>query len=92
MTIGCPKNEGTLSSISECVLMKLRVRSGRVRLSLWHWPGLGSGTFELCTGSQFAFSADCSLKLPSNVSVMSCKLNAHTALPAILFAGVVKVP
>lgn len=32
--IGCPKNGGTLSSISECVLMKFSVASGRVRESL----------------------------------------------------------
>jgi hypothetical protein len=45
MTTGWWKNEGTDSSINECVLMKLRVRSGRVRESLTHCPGLGSGTY-----------------------------------------------
>lgn len=45
MTMGWWKNEGTDSSINECVLMKLSVRSGRVRESLTHCPGLGSGTY-----------------------------------------------
>jgi len=45
MTMGWWKNEGTDSSINECVLIKLRVRSGRVRESLTHCPGLGSGTY-----------------------------------------------
>lgn len=43
--IGCPKNAGTFSSMSECVLMKFNVASGNVRESLWHDPGLGSGTY-----------------------------------------------
>ena len=45
MSIGCPKNAGTASSINEWDFMKLRVMSGRVRESLTHWPGLGSGTW-----------------------------------------------
>lgn len=92
MTIGSPKNEGTLSSIKECVLMKFKVRSGNVRLSLWHCPGRGSGTFEPSTANQLELMEACSLKLPSKVSVMSCKEKAQTALPEILFGGVVKVP
>lgn len=32
--IGCPKNAGTFSSISECVLMKFNVASGSVFESL----------------------------------------------------------
>lgn len=46
MTMGCLKNEGTDSSIRECVFIKLRVKSGNVRESLTHWPGLGSGTWK----------------------------------------------
>lgn len=92
MTIGWPKKLGTSSSMSECVLMKLRVRSGSDRESLTHWPGLGSGTLVLCTGSQFELMALCSLKLPLNVSVMSCREKAHTAEPLMLFTGVVNVP
>lgn len=42
--IGWPKNAGTFSSINECVLIKFSVASGNVRESLWHEPGLGSGT------------------------------------------------
>lgn len=42
--IGWPKNAGTFSSMSECVLMKFNVASGSVRESLWHEPGRGSGT------------------------------------------------
>lgn len=42
--IGWPKNAGTFSSISECVLMKFNVGSGSVRESLWQEPGRGSGT------------------------------------------------
>lgn len=49
-------------------------------------------TLALLTGSQLELMALCSLKVPSNVSAMSCILNAHTALPDILFGGVVKVP
>ena len=92
MTMGWPKKLRTDSSISEWLLMKLSVRSGKVRESLAHWPGLGSGTFDVDTGSQFEFSALCSLKLPSNVSAMSCSENAHTAEPLMLFTGVVNVP
>lgn len=92
ITMGCPKKLGTLSSINECALIKFKVKSGNVRLSLWHWPGLGSGTFWLNTGNQFEFRAACSLKLPSNVSVMSWRLKAQTALPDMLFGGVVNVP
>lgn len=92
ITIGWPKKLGTDSSISECVLMKLSVRSGSVRESLVHWPGRGSGTFVSCTGSQLEFRALCSLKLPAKVSAMSCSENAHTAEPLMLFTGVVKVP
>lgn len=90
--MGWPKKLGTSSSIRECVWIKLRVRSGRDRESLTHWPGLGSGTLVLCTGSQFELIALCSLKLPLNVSVMSCKEKAHTAEPLMLFTGVVNVP
>lgn len=90
--MGWPKKLGTSSSIRECVWMKLRVRSGRDRESLTHWPGLGSGTLVLCTGNQFELIALCSLKLPLNVSVMSCKEKAHTAEPLMLFTGVVNVP
>lgn len=92
MTMGWPKKLGTSSSIRECVWIKLRVRSGRDRESLTHWPGLGSGTLVLCTGSQFELIALCSLKFPLNVSVMSCKEKAHTAEPLMLFTGVVNVP
>lgn len=72
--------------------MKLSVKSGSVLLSLWHCPGRGSGTLELCTGNQLELIAACSLKFPSKVSVMSCNEKAHTALPDMLFDGVVKVP
>lgn len=72
--------------------MKFRVKSGNERESLTHWPGLGAGTFALCTGSQFELMALCSLKLPLKVSVMSCKEKAQTAEPLILFTGVVNVP
>lgn len=72
--------------------MKFNVRSGKVRLSLWHCPGLGSGTFELSTASQLELIEDCSLKLPSKVSVISWSENAHTALPEMLLGGVVNVP
>lgn len=44
--IGWPKNDGTFSSISECVLMKFNVGSGSVRESLWQAPGRGSGTYK----------------------------------------------
>jgi hypothetical protein len=40
--------------------MKLSVTSGRVRESLTHWPGLGSGTSLPLTGSQLAFIEFCS--------------------------------
>lgn len=42
--MGEPKNAGTVSSISEWVFLKLSVRSGSVRESLWQEPGRGSGT------------------------------------------------
>lgn len=90
--MGCPKKLLTDSSMSEWLLMKLSVKSGRVLESLAHCPGLGSGTLELCTGSQLEFKALCSLKLPSNVSAMSWSENAQTAEPLILFTGVVNVP
>lgn len=92
ITIGIPKKLGTLSSINECVFIKFSVKSGRVLLSLWHWPGRGSGTLLLKTGNQLELIAACSLKFPSNVSVISWRLKAHTALPDILLGGVVKVP
>lgn len=92
ITIGTPKKLGTLSSISECVFIKLSVKSGNVLLSLWHCPGRGSGTLLPKTGNQLEFMAACSLKFPSKVSVMSWRLKAHTALPDMLFGGVVKVP
>lgn len=59
--------------------MKFNVKSGRVRDSLWHDPGRGSGTFALFTGSQFEFIPVCSLKLPSNVSAISWN-EMHTQL------------
>lgn len=74
------------------MLIKFKVKSGKVRESLTHCPGLGSGTLALCTGSQFELSALCSLKLPSKVSVMSWREKAHTAEPLMLFTGVVNVP
>jgi len=46
MRIGCLKNDGTASSMRECVLMKFRVRSGNVLESFTHCPGLGSGTWN----------------------------------------------
>lgn len=63
-----------------------------MRESFTHCPGLGSGTFALCTGSQFEFRALCSLKFPSKVSAMSCREKAQTAEPLILLTGVVNVP
>lgn len=42
--IGSPKNAGTFSSISEWVLMNVKVASGKTRVSLWQEPGRGSGT------------------------------------------------
>ena len=42
--IGWRKNDGTDSSISACVFIKLSVKSGSVRESLTHCPGRGSGT------------------------------------------------
>lgn len=92
ITIGWPKKLGTDSSISECVLIKFNVKSGRVLESLTHWPGRGSGTLALCTGNQLELIALCSLKLPSNVSEISWSENAQTAEPLILFTGVVNVP
>lgn len=50
--IGWPKNAGTFSSISECVLMKFNVGSGSVRESLWQEPGRGSGT---CNGKDYVY-------------------------------------
>lgn len=49
-------------------------------------------TFSLFTGSQFDVMLPCSLKLPSNVSAMSCNEKAHTAEPPIALFGVVKIP
>lgn len=76
----------------ECVLMKLSVRSGRVRESFTHCPGLGSGTFELATGSQLEVGCSCSLKAPSKDSVISRREKAQTADPLMLFGGVVNTP
>ena len=52
MTTGCLKKEATEPSISEWVLMKFRVRSGRLRESLAHCPGRGSGTCQSTSFNQ----------------------------------------
>jgi hypothetical protein len=46
MTMGAPKNGDTDSSINECVLMKFRLASGRLLVSLLQLPGRGLGTWK----------------------------------------------
>ncbi len=55
MTMGDPKNGGTVSSIKECVLMKFRFWSDSDLVSLIHRPGRGFGTFK--KGSRSGFDA-----------------------------------
>lgn len=92
ITMGWPKKLETDSSMSGCILIKLSVRSGNVLESLTHWPGLGSGTLAFFTANQLELMAVCSLKEPSKVSEMSCRLKAHTAEPLIELGGVVNTP
>lgn len=70
--IGWPKNAGTFSSISECVLMKFNVGSGSVRESLWQEPGRGSGT---CNGKDYVYRITASYAY-----VCSCKCKSWCAV------------
>ena len=74
----------TAQSINECLLIKLRLASGKLGVFLWHKPGLGSGIWDLEVGNQLEF-VDCwFLNGPtSKACSMSESLKAHMALPAM---------
>jgi len=61
-------------------------------VSLTHWPGLGSGTLVVSTGSQAEVELACSLKRPANAWSTSSSRNAHMAEPISPVVDVANTP
>lgn len=93
MKMGLAVAPSTAQSIKECLLIKLRLASGRFWVFWWHKPGRGTGICDLEVGSQLEFTVCWFLNGPSsNAEEMSDNLKAQMALPAMALSGVVKTP
>ncbi len=57
--------------------MKLSTVSGRLDVSSTQVPGLGSGIFELSTGSHAEFEVACSLNFPATIIYFLFKLRTE---------------